>query len=295
MGASMLLFNVLLAGLGIFLVKTLLTPKKTPAPLPPGPKPKPVIGNLLDLPPPNEQEWVHWGKHKALYGPISYLNVFGQKLVIVSDVRIAVELLEKRSAIHSDRPTMPFGGEMCGWENALSSQHYSDRFRVYRKNISQVMGTKAAVSRFYPHQDVEVRRFIFRILEDPEKLQQHIRTEAGAIILKISHGYTVEPREADPLVDLADEVLVQFSIAVIPGKWLIDVMPFLRYVPDWLPGTGFKRTAMRWKRSLTELAEKPHAFVKQQMASGTAIPSYTSSLLESGNLSAEDEFSVKWS
>ncbi|THG92858.1 hypothetical protein EW145_g8562 [Phellinidium pouzarii] len=31
------------------------------------------------------------------------------------------------------------------------------------------------------------------------------------------------------------------------------------------------------------------------MASGTAIPSYTSSLLESGNLSAEDEFSVKWS
>ncbi|KAI5123170.1 hypothetical protein M0805_000871 [Coniferiporia weirii] len=295
MGSSMILIDIALGGLGIYIVKVLLTPKKTPAPLPPGPKPKPLIGNLLDLPPADEQEWVHWGKHKDLYGPISSLNVMGQNIIILSDMRAAFDLFEKRSAVHSGRPIMYFGGEMCGWENALSSQPYSDRFRAYRKNIQQVMGTKAAVSKFYPHQDVEVRRFILRVLEEPEKLNQHIRTEAGAIILKISHGYTIEPRAADPLVDLADEALVQFSIAIIPGKWLVDVMPFLRHVPDWLPGTGFKRTAMRWKRTLTELADKPHAFVKQQIAAGTAAPSYTSALLEKGNLSPEEEFVVKWS
>ncbi|KAH8113547.1 cytochrome P450 [Phellopilus nigrolimitatus] len=297
MGSSILLVDVVLGGLGLYLIKVLLlTPsKKAPAPLPPGPKPKPVIGNLLDLPPAGEQEWVFWAKHKELYGPISSVNVFGQNIIILNEARIAYDLLEKRSATYSDRPTMVFGGEMCGWEHALSSQHYTDRFRAYRKNIHAVIGSKSAVSRFYPLQDTEVRRFLLRVLEEPEKLEHHIRTEAGAIILKISHGYTIEPREQDPLVNLADEALAQFSSAVQPGAWLVDVLPILRHVPDWVPGTGFKRTALRWKRTVDELAEKPHEFVKQQMAAGTAIPSYTSALLEKGDLSPEEDFVVKWS
>ena len=48
---------------------------------------------------------------------------------------------------------------------------------------------------------------------------------AGAIILKLSHGYTIEPKGADPLVDLADEALVQFSLAAAPGAWIVDVLP----------------------------------------------------------------------
>lgn len=49
---------------------------------------------------------------------------------------------------------------------------------------------------------------------------------AGAIILKISHGYTIEPAGPDPLVDLADEAVLQFSLSSAPGAWLVDVMPF---------------------------------------------------------------------
>ena len=47
-------------------------------------------------------------------GPISSLTAFGQHLIIVNEAHIAVELLEKRSAIYSDRPTLVFGGEMYG-------------------------------------------------------------------------------------------------------------------------------------------------------------------------------------
>ena len=39
---------------------------KTPGSLPPGPKPLPLIGNMLDLP--KGKEWEHWVKHKELYG-----------------------------------------------------------------------------------------------------------------------------------------------------------------------------------------------------------------------------------
>lgn len=39
----------------------------------------------------------------------------------------------------------------------------------------------------------------------------------------------------------------------------------VRNLPNWVPGMSFKRSALKWKGTLMELAEKPHAFVKQQM------------------------------
>ncbi|EJC98989.1 cytochrome P450 [Fomitiporia mediterranea MF3/22] len=290
----LVLASLFLGILFLWLVKMLLRPK-TSAPLPPGPEPKPIIGNLMDLPPPGAQEWVHWAKHKELYGPISSVTVFGKTLVIISDHRIALELMEKRSAVHSSRPRMVFAGEMIGWENTLGMLAYSDRLRTFRRNVHAVLGTKKAVSRFNDIQGIEVRRFLLRVLEEPDRLLQHIRTEAGAIILKISHGYTIEPRGRDPLIDIADETMTHFSLAAVPGAWLVDSLPLLKHIPDWIPGTGFKRTAALWRKVLTELTEVPYAFVKQQMAAGTAALSYTSALLEKGNISPDEEFIIKWS
>lgn len=53
-----------------FALRRALTPKRT-GKLPPGPKGKPIIGNLLDLPPSGHQECVHWLKHKEIYGAYS--------------------------------------------------------------------------------------------------------------------------------------------------------------------------------------------------------------------------------
>ena len=63
-----------------------------------------------------------------------------------------------------------------GWGKTLVAQEYSDRFRAYRKNIHAILGSKAAVSRFNQLQDVEVRRFLLRTLEEPDKVLHHVRT-----------------------------------------------------------------------------------------------------------------------
>ncbi|KAL4914581.1 cytochrome P450 [Aspergillus aurantiobrunneus] len=261
------------------------------------PPPKLLIGNLGDLPPPGQQDWVHWLKYKASYGPISSNTVFGQTIIILNDSRIAFDLLEKRSNAYSSRPRMVFAAEMAGWEHILAMQPYSDTFRAYRKAMHRVLGTKTAISQFDRLQDVEVRRFLLRVLESPTDLIQHIRTETGAVILKIAYGYNIEPRGHDPLVSLANESLDIFSVAATPGIWMADTIPFLKYMPSWLPGAGFKRTAAAWKETLLATIEKPCRLVLQQMEKGSYPQSYLSKLLEDSHgrtITAEEEQIIKW-
>ena len=48
----------------------------------------------------------------------------------------------------------------------------------------------------------------------------------GSVILKLSHGYTTTKTGQDPLVQLADDALSEFSVAAQPGKWMVDMLPF---------------------------------------------------------------------
>jgi hypothetical protein len=57
---------------------------KVNAPVPPGPKGLPLLGNIKDLPPPDKPEYEHWFKHKTTYGPISSVEVLGQTIIISS-------------------------------------------------------------------------------------------------------------------------------------------------------------------------------------------------------------------
>ncbi|KAI7776161.1 hypothetical protein LA080_005783 [Diaporthe eres] len=290
--------NLILAIVAYAAVRiVLLLRKSKPYPLPPGPRPWPVLGNITDMPKTGVREWEFWLKHKDLYGPISSVTALGTTIVVLNSPDVAYELLDKRSLIYSSRPFLLFGNEMCGWGDLLATQSYNERFRSYRRPIHALVGTKAGVLRYNELQEVEVHRFLLRVLNNPTKLLDHIRTEAGAIILKMAYGYTIEPHKRDPLVDVADAALLQFSAATVPGAWLVDTIPLLRHLPQWAPGAEFQKTAVKWKATLTELAERPMQFVRKQMKEQHYEPSYVSALYEKadGNFSAEDEHVFKFS
>lgn len=80
----------------------------------------------------------------------------------------------------------------------------------------------------------------------------------------MSHGYTVQEGE-DPMVNLVDRAVEEFSLSSAPGAFLVDVFPILKYIPAWFPGATFKKIAETWSKDLNDMADIPHQFVKDQM------------------------------
>jgi hypothetical protein len=194
--------------------------------LPPGPKGLPILGNINDLPKPGILECHHWLKHRDLYGPISSVTVLGQTFVIINDPDIAMELLRDRASINSGRPKMVFSGDMIGWTNTLVMHQPDEEFKMHRRNIARVASSTLALPVFDLVQEEESAHFLMHVLETPEDLFSHIRKEAGAVILRITYGYTPEAHGRDPFIDSVGETLVQFADATSPGRYAVDVMPF---------------------------------------------------------------------
>ena len=44
---------------------------------------------------------------------------------------------------------------------------------------------------------------------------------------------------------------------LIPGAFWVDVLPILKYVPEWMPGAGWKKKAARWKVDAIATKEMP--------------------------------------
>ncbi|KAG6043544.1 hypothetical protein E4U39_004391 [Claviceps sp. Clav50 group G5] len=134
---------------------------------------------------------------------------------------------------------------MCGLENLVTTS--GPVFRQHRKLMHQQLGTRALTERFSGTEDAGIKRFLLQVLDDPEGLMDHIKTQASAIILKIVYGYSIEPRQADPLVTIVERTMIIFSKTVLPFAWAVDMIPLLRHLPSWLPGVSFHKRARQWK------------------------------------------------
>ena len=111
----------------------------------------------------------------SLVGEITYLNVIGQEMVILNSSKAAVDLLDKRLSIYSNRPVFTMTGEIVGWNRMIGFMQYGPRFREFRKYMYKSIGTRASVDKFTPLLEKETAKFAARVMADPGSLVQHIR------------------------------------------------------------------------------------------------------------------------
>ncbi|KAF8177313.1 cytochrome P450 [Mycena galopus ATCC 62051] len=267
-----------------------LRKRKTP-PLPPGPRGLPLLGNIFDVP--SHDHWLKFAEMGEIWGDISSLTVFGQTMIIVNSLKVAEDLLETGGANFSDRPVMPMGGELIGFNNLLVMSQYGDRVRKERKLFHQLFGNSASiVTQFGPLLTSEVHKLLRNILNSPEDALGQIGSLTGGITLRIAYGYHVAPPpEQDSFLKMFETAASNFALSTTPAAFLVDIIPALRHWPEWLPGGGFHTIAKNWSRQLHGTVDTGYQYVKNQMDAGTAEPSFMSTMLEEG---IYDECTIKW-
>jgi hypothetical protein len=89
---------------------------------------------------------------------------------------------------------------------------------------------------------------------------------AGETILSVTYGIDVLPKN-DPYIATAENAIQPLFIAAIPGTFLVDTFPWLKYVPDCLPFAGFKRKAKEWRNLAMAMVENPYKVAKEKIVS----------------------------
>ncbi|KAF4617261.1 hypothetical protein D9613_005667 [Agrocybe pediades] len=250
-----------------------------------GPPSWPIFGNFFAVP--AHQPYVRFAEWKKTYGEFIPLTIFGRRLFVLNSREVALDLFEKRSAIYSDRPRRTMA-ELCGLGKALLFQSYaSDSTRKGRKLMHAEL-SKANVGRHIDMQYREILHFVQRLSMSPDNLVHEIERLASSIILAIAYGYQIKDAN-DAFVSLADSVMDYVSKVISPNNFLVDSIPVLRYIPEWMPGAGFKKEAKICRELLNRMNREPYLSVLKQMSNGTARPSFVSRHLELNELQLTEE------
>ncbi|KAJ7362535.1 cytochrome P450 [Mycena albidolilacea] len=250
--------------------------------LPPGPKKLPLVGNLFDMP--ASEEWKTYQRWSREFdSDIIHLTVAGKSSIILSSLQATNDLLVQRSSIYSDRQ----GLQITARAVLLI---FSQATRTKRKLFNTAFSAGAS-PHFQPMELTAVHALLRRFLTNPEcDIIQQFRQMTGGLIMSIAYGIDVLPMN-DPYLKLLQESMHGLAEASVPGKYLVDAIPILKYIPTWFPGAGFKRAAKEWGEMTRQSVRVPFAEAKRIIATGKSQASYVSKLLSVGGDASDPNYS----
>ncbi|KAF8645514.1 hypothetical protein AX16_007798 [Volvariella volvacea WC 439] len=277
----------LLASLVIFAVLLVaITPRLRSwwyrLPLPPGPKGLPIIGNLRQFP--KQTPWLTYESWAKTYGPIMHLDYLRTHVIVLSSAKVALDLLEARSNIYSDRPAPFVLSELIGRKNSMFFMRYSDpRFKIYRRLLHSGLGPRSVID-FRSAQLHETVVLLQSLAKSPSEFIRHIRRNAAAVIMKIAYGYQVNS-EDDFFIKVTEEGHRSAGAANHPRQFLFDSFPILQYRPQWVMGSEFEKIITAAKAGFDRIDNLPYLWTLKAMESEDHTESFVSiHLREPGKL-----------
>ncbi|KAG6840481.1 hypothetical protein C0991_006424 [Blastosporella zonata] len=255
---------------------------------PPGPLGYPIIGNVFDLEDSKDGESIAALGKK--YGDVVYMEVFGTPFAMLNS-QAAMDLLDKRGQLYSDRPHLPMAADFSGMADLTPLVRYGEKFQFGRRLMNQALSTRAVIKweRGITEQSIGMLRLL---QSDPSGFVGHLNKMIGSMVMMSMYGHRVIADD-DPYVTLAIEFM-EASADAITGRWIIDFLPIAKYIP----GLAFHKQAAAWRARIPDWVDKAFESFKENMdTSEDAKSSLCGSLMitpDGSPVDGETENRVKW-
>ncbi|KAL5511417.1 hypothetical protein ACEPAH_4633 [Sanghuangporus vaninii] len=267
--------------------KTSMRTKGHGLPLPPGPKPLPLVGNTFHMP--LQDSWETFTKWGREYGEVVHVSVFNQPIILLNSAKVVNELLGERSAIYSDRPRLPLLGELTGLDWVFALMPYGDLWRTHRRVFSSKFGP-STVHMFNPAFDFASTRLLELLLDRPNEFEDHVRLHIAQQIMMSIYGIVPKTRN-DKFVVLAERALAAISELARPGAFLADIFPIFKKIPSWVPGAFSQKMAEQLQCDVQGMRDSPFWESKKKIATDTLpMPCFISELLEEYKREKNEKF-----
>ena len=80
----------------------------------------------------------------------------------------------------------------------------------------------------------------------------------------MSYSINIQPYN-DPYIKTAEEAVAVNSELTIPGAFLVDIIPILKYVPEWFPCANFQRKAALMRKYAAMIRNTTFAATEELM------------------------------
>ncbi|KAK2485752.1 hypothetical protein H9L39_03732, partial [Fusarium oxysporum f. sp. albedinis] len=224
-------------------------------PLPPGPPSEFLLGHSRVIPKENAAAvYAKWSKEYN--SDIIHVRSLGRSTVVLNSADVARDILDKKGANFCDRPRFTLL-KIMGWGKTLTFLPFGERWQMHRK-LLQTSFSNTNVRQWHNLQITEARRTIRNILKKPKTWETSLRRLAVAIVLQVSYGTQVL-EDDDPYIQIANDAMYATGNGGVPANSIVDLVPFVRYLPDCIVRDWSLRFARQWRWAIKKLHDVPFA------------------------------------
>ncbi|KIK58869.1 hypothetical protein GYMLUDRAFT_245651 [Collybiopsis luxurians FD-317 M1] len=160
--------------------------------------------------------------------------------------------------------------ELLGRHNNVGFTYYGPRLkklrRILHKSLNPVVLSKSWAY-LLKQQSTEL---CWALSENPDNGYHVVELVVQELITSFTYGRKPD----EEYLALSRIISERTGEALQPGRWTVNFIPALKWVPSWLPGAGFQKWAQDARRIFYRIVREPFQECKLKMKAGVAEQSF---------------------